>query len=81
MPYQVLQDGKPCAEYGFPTWDKDTFDSLYAATKFAAQWVFGGVGASEFYCMVYAEREPFKVNEERDMSRCEVPIIMKVIEV
>ena len=75
MKYRVLQNGKPCSEYGIKGWDVDTFDTKREAEVFAFLWAYP------------FDRETAEVNAptipigvDKDYSMSEFPVMMRVEE-
>lgn len=75
--YQVTQDGKPCAEYNFKSWDKDTFPGLEEAIIFAYHWAY----PYDYDFIVRSVNNKLFVMEpdkDYDMGMSETPIIMRI---
>ena len=74
--YRVFQDGKRCASYKIPTWDKDTFDTFKEAERFATHWCYP-IGTD----LIEEFLRPMELNVPTDTGWTEVPVIMEIREV
>ena len=73
--FQCFQDGKPCAAYGIPSWDKDTFDTKEEAELFCAHWAYP-VGRDQVKEFI----RPMELNVPVDMGITGVPVMMEIRE-
>lgn len=80
--YQVLENGIPADCFNYPTvhksWNKSIFSSFEEANQYAYYWA---LPVSKEQAAKIADENPLSLNEERDLSYCEFPVIMKIVEI